>query len=1358
MKGLDTLIGSSPPMRALHAQMQRLLARPGPGGRLPPLLVLGETGTGKGLVVRILHQASARRDGPLIDVNCAAIPDTLVEAELFGHERGAFTDARQAKPGLFQAAHGGVLFLDEIGSLPLATQAKLLTAIERREVRRLGGTRVEPVDAWIFSATNEDLATSVARREFRLDLYHRISAITLEVPPLRERGGDVLLLAHHFLERISADYGLPTRQLTTAAEEALMAHSWPGNVRELINLLERAVLLADTEKIVRELLDLPPAPGRRREPGTAPSAELGRETVQAALEASGWNLSRAAARLGVPRNTLRYRIERFGLRPRGVASAEVPAAIRPVALLSAAPAPLAAPDAAPARLRWERRWITGLLIRVESPSSSGSFLIPALLDDVVRKVESFGGHLEELHPHGFTALFGHEPMEDAPSRAALTAQAIQKAVAGARDPDGGRATLTAALHTTESVIARGMPAGGMDLEDRRRLRDTLAQLAAGPEGGVVASADAARFLERRFALAPLPGHAQVTYRLLGPSPSGFDVGGRARSAFVGRTREMAQLDDLLAEVEQARGQLVGVVGEPGSGKSRLLHEFRQGVGHERVTYLEGRCTPHGTHVPYLPIIQLLRQAFAFAEADDPAIIATRIHEGVESLGLPGAGVVPYVLHLLGVRDGADDETARLSPASARDRALEALRQVTIAASQQRTVIIAIEDLQWMDATSAESLMALAESVAACRILMVATYRQGYQPPWLGKSYATQLVLRRLSPADSSKIVQSIAPAGALAGPVADALVAKADGIPFFLEELVRTMSDGPGDSALAGIPGTIQGVVTARLDRLSPTERSLLEAAGVLGREGALSVLRAVSGLADADFAAALTNLRSAEFLRETRVVPSPEYAFTHALTQEVAYRALSTERRRALHREAAAAIEKLSPRTAARMPEVLAHHLTEAGMAAPAIGCWYQAGRLAMQRWANAEAVVHFTSGLSLLRAQPDKADRAAQEVAMLLALVAALSATRGYAAVEVEEALARARALVEELGTAPQTFLLRWNLWRFYVSRAEYRTAEDLALQLFAAAERQGDEAAILNTCFAVGVTKFYLGEFGSARDHLTRALGLYRGRPSQQEILTYGQDMGIAGRGFLAWTLAVTGDLEGAAREAETALRDARDLDHPFSLALVILASAEAHQLRRDANIVEALGRELLDLSREHSFRFFTAFGLMFTGWARAAAGDPRDGLAMMQQGADLFRSAGQRAGLAHRAHLAEILIAQGRLGEGLAVVRDALDQSAATGEGAFVAELRRLCGEALRAQGRPGDAEHCLREALDTAVRQGAWLFALRAAGDLIRLGAARGAPPAADLDALADVVSHFSPSLDSIDLRAARAFLVEANHR
>src|SRR6266540_899835 len=211
MKGLDELLGESAALQAVRDNLRRLLARPHTGRRLPSILIQGETGTGKGLVARLLHRQGPRADGPFVDVNCAAIPDTLLEAELFGFERGAFTDARRAKPGLFHTAHRGTLFLDEVGLLPEPLQAKLLTVLEEQAVRRLGSTSPEPVDVWIISATNTNLHAAVAARAFREDLYHRLAVLTLALPPLRERGQDVLLLAERFLARACADYGLPPK-------------------------------------------------------------------------------------------------------------------------------------------------------------------------------------------------------------------------------------------------------------------------------------------------------------------------------------------------------------------------------------------------------------------------------------------------------------------------------------------------------------------------------------------------------------------------------------------------------------------------------------------------------------------------------------------------------------------------------------------------------------------------------------------------------------------------------------------------------------------------------------------------------------------------------------------------------------------------------------------------------------------------------------------------------------------------------------------------------------------------------------------------------------------------------------------
>jgi transcriptional regulator with PAS, ATPase and Fis domain len=221
MQPLADLVGESPGISAIRAQVRRLLLHQKTAGRLPSILILGETGTGKGLLARAVHRASTRASGPFVPVNCAAIPETLLEAELFGFERGAFTDARQGKQGLFQSAHGGTLFLDEIGAIPLSLQAKLLTAVEERTIRRLGSTRSEPLDVWILAATSEDLLTATREHRFREDLYHRLSVMTIVLPPLRERVSDITLLAEHFLRRLCAEYGLAPKRLAPDARGLL---------------------------------------------------------------------------------------------------------------------------------------------------------------------------------------------------------------------------------------------------------------------------------------------------------------------------------------------------------------------------------------------------------------------------------------------------------------------------------------------------------------------------------------------------------------------------------------------------------------------------------------------------------------------------------------------------------------------------------------------------------------------------------------------------------------------------------------------------------------------------------------------------------------------------------------------------------------------------------------------------------------------------------------------------------------------------------------------------------------------------------------------------------------------------------
>ena len=247
MSELDRLLGSSAAVRQTKAKAERLLQ--GRSERLPPVLLSGETGTGKGLLARSLHGDSARSTRPFIEVNCSAIPEQLLEAELFGFERGAFTDAHKPKAGLFQLAHQGTLFLDEVALLPLHLQPKLLKVLEDRAVRRLGGTQAEPADVWLIAASNEDLARAVAEKRFRADLFHRLAVFPISLPPLRERDEDVLQLAEVFLGRACAEYGLGHKVLSPEARAALCRHDFPGNVRELANAIERAALLSFGERI-----------------------------------------------------------------------------------------------------------------------------------------------------------------------------------------------------------------------------------------------------------------------------------------------------------------------------------------------------------------------------------------------------------------------------------------------------------------------------------------------------------------------------------------------------------------------------------------------------------------------------------------------------------------------------------------------------------------------------------------------------------------------------------------------------------------------------------------------------------------------------------------------------------------------------------------------------------------------------------------------------------------------------------------------------------------------------------------------------------------------------------------------------
>jgi two-component system response regulator AtoC len=289
-------------------------------GALPPVLIEGETGTGKTTLARWLHRRGPRADGPLVEVNCSALPETLAESELFGHERGAFTDAKEARIGLLEAAEGGTLFLDELPSLSLAVQAKLLKAIEDRAIRRVGGNRTLAIDARIIAATNADLRTLVAERQFREDLLHRLDLFRVRIPPLRERGDDIVPLAQALAARIGKNYGLAPRGIPALGQKRLRAHRWPGNVRELSHEIERSLVFDEDQLTFSTLGNATSAADEVKATAwVSPDFQLPREgfSLEAAIDAlirralaqTKGNVSGAARLLGVTRDYIRYRLK-----------------------------------------------------------------------------------------------------------------------------------------------------------------------------------------------------------------------------------------------------------------------------------------------------------------------------------------------------------------------------------------------------------------------------------------------------------------------------------------------------------------------------------------------------------------------------------------------------------------------------------------------------------------------------------------------------------------------------------------------------------------------------------------------------------------------------------------------------------------------------------------------------------------------------------------------------------------------------------------------------------------------------------------------------------------------------------------
>ena len=566
--------------------------------------------------------------------------------------------------------------------------------------------------------------------------------------------------------------------------------------------------------------------------------------------------------------------------------------------------------------------------------------------------------------------------------------------------------------------------------------------------------------------------AAYAYQIMALHPRRASWGhtrGQALRRFVGRSHEFTFLHERLQQVEGGEGQVVGLIGEPGLGKSRLLYEFLHGLEAGRVTYLEGRCISYGRVTPYLPVLDLVRQYCGITEADVTEMVSLKIRQRLREVEIEPNMWTPYLLHLLGLSVGTE-ALAELTPALVQTRTFEVLWQMMLVSSHVRPLILAVEDLHWIDAASEACLASLVERLAGAPILCLLAYRPGYRPPWIERSYATQMALSRLTPHDSLSVVHDVLGAAQCPDAVVQTILAKAQGNPFFLEELTHSVVEQGPRHAATVVPDTVQAVLAARLDRLLPEAKRLLQAAAVIGHEVPLPVLQAITACPSEVLHRSVHHLQVAECLVETRLHPERIYTFKHALTQEVAYQSLVQHTRQRYHAQVAQVLVEHFPETVEAQPERVAHHYTAAGLGAQAVPYWHQAGQRAMARSASAEAISHLTHGIEILQTLPVTPERTQQELRLQITLGTPLRRLQGNKASEVERVYARALEMYRQVEDSPQRFEALTGLWSFAMERGRASMARDLAEQGCALAQRLHNPEILQEAYTQLGTVLYY------------------------------------------------------------------------------------------------------------------------------------------------------------------------------------------------------------------------------------------------------------------------------------------------
>jgi len=993
-------------------------------------------------------------------------------------------------------------------------------------------------------------------------------------------------------------------------------------------------------------------------------------------------------------------------------------------------------------LEGERKQVTVLfadlqgsmqLMAERDPEEARRILDP-ILELMMEAVHWYEGTVNQVMGDGIMALFGAPlAQEDHALRGCYAALRMQEAVR--RDARERVAVNVRIGLNSGEVVVRTI---GSDLRmdysaigQTTHIAGRMEQLAA-PGTTLMAQATAAlvegyvrvRSLGRRE-IKGLVNPLEL-FELLGAEGvrSRLKARGERLTKFVGRAEELDRLAATLESVRGGHGQVVAVVSEAGVGKSRLYAEFLRSPHTRDCLLLETGCVSY-RKASYLPVVELLRAYFQVAENDAPFKIREKVVGKLASRDAPLDAFVPPCLWMLDVPVD-DARWDRLDPEQRRRRAMEAVQRLLLHESRVQPVIIVFEDLHWIDAESQAFLDSLVVSLPAARLLLLVNYRPEYQHDWAGRSYYRLLRIDGLSRETADELTEALLGPDPSLAPLKRLLVARTEGNPFFIEEIVRTLREmnaleGPrGAHRLAGavgelrVPATVQAVLAARIDRLPDELKRLLQHAAVIGLDVPFTVLREVSDLDSAELRGALARLQGDEFLYETRLFPDLEYTFRHALTHDVAYGSVVTDRRRTLHARIAEAIERLQAGRLAEVVESLAHHWSRAEVWSKAVGYLRQAGERAVGMSATREAAEWFTQALDALDRMPMDFDTLRLAVDIRLDLRAAL-----YAVGEFEPMVARLREADELAGKLDDPRRIAWisiymgEHWR---QTGEFARAIASIERALGVGETVGDPAVRLAAHQYLGLACYAVGDYRRAATLMRTVAQLSLDDPGAAQFrpTQAGSPAGFraVSLGWLARCLADLGDFDEGRAHGHEAVRIGERIDHPYSLASACWGLGYLHVAEGDFGAAELVLQRALKTARDASVMRLLPQVMRELGLAYARLGRPGEGIPVLEDALRIVEAIGLVVGYSSTlSHLGEAYVIAGRVDEAAAVVDRAYAIAHEHGQQADKAAALRLLGAIAFRRGDRSDARRHYGASIALAESLGMRPFAARGRLDL-----------------------------------------------